>query len=91
MVKEGHLLAIFNSTHKVMKAETVLKAIGLPILLIPAPRQIQTDCGLAIRFNEDIHEQLFKLLEKELLLPAFITAYRQGSFVTIWTVDETTI
>lgn len=52
MVKEGDLVAIFHSIHRVMKAEKVLKQAGLSILLIPVPRQLTSDCGLAIRFAE---------------------------------------
>jgi hypothetical protein len=84
MVQEGHLLAVFNSGHRVMKAEGVLKARGLQVLLIPAPRQLKTDCGLALRFSEDAREQIMQALEREGLLPAFVSAYRGGLFVTTW-------
>ena len=50
MVREGDFVAIFHSIHRVMKAEKVLKQEGAPILLIPVPRQLTSDCGLAIRF-----------------------------------------
>ncbi len=50
MVKEGDLVAIFHSIHRVMKAEKLLKQAGKEILLIPVPRQLTSDCGLAIRF-----------------------------------------
>ncbi len=88
MVQEGHLLAVFNSAHRVMKAEGVLKALGLPVLLIPAPRQLQTDCGLALRFSEDAREKIMQALEQEGLLPAYVSEYRGGLFVTTW-VNET--
>lgn len=84
MVQEGHLLAVFNSGHRVMKAEGVLKALGLPVLLIPAPRQLQTDCGMALRFSEDVRVQIMEALEREALLPAFVSQYRGGQFVTAW-------
>ncbi len=67
-----------------MKAEGVLKALGLPVLLIPAPRQLQTDCGLALRFNDDDRERIMQALEREELLPAFVSAYRGGVYVTTW-------
>jgi hypothetical protein len=88
MVQEGHLLAVFNSGHRVMKAESLLKALGLPVLLIPAPRQLQTDCGLALRFTDDVRERIMQALEREELLPAFVSAYREGLYVTTW-VNET--
>jgi hypothetical protein len=51
MVKEGDVVAIFHSIHRVMKAETALKAKKIPMLLIPAPRALHADCGLAIRYS----------------------------------------
>jgi hypothetical protein len=50
MVNNGEYVAIFNSIHRVMKAEKTLKELRLPILLIPAPRALTSDCGLAIRY-----------------------------------------
>lgn len=54
MINEGDCIAIFNSIHRVMQAEKVLKAENLEILLIPVPRQLSSDCGLAIRFAEEL-------------------------------------
>ena len=88
MVQEGHLLAIFNSAHRVMKAESLLKLRGLPILLIPAPRQLQTDCGLAIRFLEEDRTGIMAVLKHEKLLPEFISRLEAGSFVTIWNLAD---
>ena len=52
MVNEGDYISVFNSIHRVMKAEQFLKEKRLPILLIPAPRSVSSDCGLAIRYTE---------------------------------------
>lgn len=90
MVQEGHLLAVFNSAHRVMKAESLLKARGLPILLIPAPRQLQTDCGLAIRFSEEDRPGIISALEQAELLPEFISRYQAEVFVPIWKLSEQT-
>jgi len=53
MVQERDLVLIFNSIHRVMKAERVLKDASASILLIPVPRQLSSDCGLAIRVPAD--------------------------------------
>lgn len=90
MVEEGHLLAVFNSAHRVMKAEGILKALGLPILLIPAPRKLLTDCGLAIRFSEETRSEVMAALEQAGLLPEFVTRFEHGAFVTIWKDTGTT-
>lgn len=88
MVQEGHLLAVFNSAHRVMQAESRLKSLGLPILLIPAPRQLQTDCGLAIRFGQEERPAVMEALERENLMPEFIARYGAEGFVTVWNRDD---
>lgn len=88
MVREGNLLAVFNSTHRVMKAEYLLKELHLPMLLIPAPRQLQTDCGLAIRFEEQHREAIMEALESAAALPEFIAQLQAGTYVTIWSLND---
>ena len=83
VVSEGQYLAVFNSTHRVLKAEEVLKSKGLPILLIPAPRAIQADCGLAIRFDKEQYATVMNLLTDQNLLPAFLCQLQDGSYVTL--------
>ncbi|MEI7817656.1 MAG: DUF3343 domain-containing protein [Desulfuromonadales bacterium] len=85
MIQNGQLLAVFNSAHRVMKAENILKKSGLAILLIPAPRALSTDCGLAIRFSSELYDSVFQTLTSERLLPASI--YRKDSnshYEPIW-------
>ena len=60
-----------------MKAEKVLKGRQLGILLIPVPRALQSDCGLAIRYGADIRESVEGSLADEGLLPAE-TYVKQG-------------
>jgi len=76
MVKTGDLVAIFHSIHRVMKAEKVLKAARIEILLIPVPRQLTSDCGLAIRFAPAEKDKLWSVLAAEQLLPAEL--YQRG-------------
>jgi len=45
---------VFHSIHDVMKAEKTLKSSNIPIDIIPVPKQISSDCGMAISF-EDRH------------------------------------
>jgi class 3 adenylate cyclase len=51
VVCEGDCVAIFHSIHRVMKAEKVLQGQPLDIALIPVPRQLSAECGMAIRFS----------------------------------------
>ena len=54
MVKDGDYVAIFNSVHRVMEAEKLLKEKRLAVLLIPAPRALAADCGLALRYAQGL-------------------------------------
>jgi hypothetical protein len=81
MVQDGDYLAVFNSAHRVMKAESILKARGLSILLIPAPRQLMTDCGLALRISPSIREEVLRILAEEQLLPAFVNRFSNGRYL----------
>jgi hypothetical protein len=69
MVNDGDYVAIFNSVHRVMKAEKILKGAQLPILLIPAPRALSSDCGLAIRYAAAERDRIETLLAGADLLP----------------------
>lgn len=81
MIQEGDYLAVFNSAHRVMKAESILKSRGLSILLIPAPRQLMTDCGLALRIGSDIKSLVMQILEEEQLMPAFVNRFSNGRYL----------
>jgi hypothetical protein len=89
MIQIGTLLAVFNSAHRVMKAEYLLKGCGLAILLIPAPRALSTDCGLAIRYESDLQDCVLQTLTAEDTLPTII--YRKVSdsqYDVIWNGDN---
>ena len=68
-----------------MKAEQVLKREGLAIMLIPAPRSLSTDCGLAIRYSGELFDTVLNHLESEGIMPSAI--YLKNSemlFETVW-------
>jgi len=64
-----------------MKAEKILKGAGVSILLIPAPRQISSDCGLALRYTLEDADQVKDLLLDQGLPPTEVYQYRMGKFV----------
>ena len=53
---------IFNSVHRVMKAERILKKSGAKFALLPVPRQLSSDCGLSIRYTDNDYEAVKDLL-----------------------------
>jgi hypothetical protein len=83
IVVEGQYLAVFNSTHRVLKAEALLKARKNQFMLIPAPRAIQADCGLALRFDPDQYDTIMYTLSEQNLLPAFLCQLINGTYTTI--------
>jgi len=81
MVKDGDLVAIFNSIHRVMKAEKVLKERRLPILLIPAPRTLKSDCGLALSYSSADMQAVECALAEEELMPEEVFVKMREDYV----------
>lgn len=81
MVRENDFIAVFHSIHRVMKVEKILKSAGFNILLIPAPRQISSDCGLALRYAPEDAESLLELLANKGISPAEIYQYQGAKFI----------
>ncbi|HEY6006939.1 MAG TPA: DUF3343 domain-containing protein [Geobacteraceae bacterium] len=69
MVNDGDYVAIFNSIHRVLKAEKLLKGARLAMLLIPVPRSLSSDCGLAIRYAAADRAVVEETLAAAQLLP----------------------
>lgn len=61
---ERDAVLIFHGIHRVMKAEKALKAAGLDVRLMPVPRQLSSDCGLAIAFRARDREVVDALLDE---------------------------
>ena len=53
---------IFESVHRVMKAEKLLKGKGIKLDLIPVPREISSDCGVAIELSADLEAEALLIL-----------------------------
>ena len=83
MVSDGECVAIFHSIHRVMKAEKILKAAKLAVLLIPVPRQLSSDCGLAIRFPVTLRPQVELALSEAGLDVAEFWHKQDGAFLQL--------
>ncbi len=57
-------VVLFNTTSSAMQAEAVLSRAGMAVKMIPTPRELSSDCGLALRFAWAAAEDVKKLLEK---------------------------
>jgi hypothetical protein len=53
-----YYVILFKSVSYALKAEKILKAEGIPHKLIPVPREISSDCGVCLRFEENFQDQI---------------------------------
>jgi hypothetical protein len=83
MVKENDFVAIFHSIHKVLKAEKILKSAKVDFLLIPVPRQLTADCGLALRFSPEVKDELLALLAEENLVPVELHQRKADAYLAV--------
>ncbi len=63
----GLLLLTFVGIHDVIKAERLLLALGLPCDLVPTPRALSSDCGMAIECPPSQQTRLENLRERGVL------------------------
>ncbi len=54
----SYYVILFKSVSYALKAEKILKASGLPHKLIPVPKEISSDCGICLRFEQELRESI---------------------------------
>jgi hypothetical protein len=81
MVKDQEYVAIFHSIHRVLRAEQLLKRAGVAFLLIPVPRKLTSDCGLALRIAPEHLAAVFVVLTEASLLPPELYQLLGGEYV----------
>ena len=63
---QKNYLITFPSTHYALKAEANLKRNGFKVNLIPIPRDISSDCGIALTLQcLDLQENVRNILKRE--------------------------
>ena len=72
------LILVFRGTHQVLSAEKRLKGGRVPVRLIPAPRRLTSDCGLAIRIPLGQRDRAREILSQARLLPVSAHLPREG-------------
>ena len=63
----AYRVVLFHSTAHALRAETVLQRVGLRVKMIPTPRQLSSDCGLALRFEPADEERLVSILAENMV------------------------
>ena len=71
----AELVLVFASTTEVLNAEDRLEAEGFDFSLIPVPKEINPNCGLALSFSEKIAPGINRALAGAGLAP--LAAYRR--------------
>lgn len=46
-----HGIVLFHTTTAALRAEKILQKGGLTVKLVPTPRELSSDCGIALRFS----------------------------------------
>ncbi|WP_352418770.1 DUF3343 domain-containing protein [Proteiniborus sp.] len=64
MKEEVYYVIAFDSTHYAIQGEKVLRDKDIDIKVIPTPREITASCGLSIRFNPELFEQIKNILKE---------------------------
>jgi len=52
-----YFILIFESTHHVLKAEKLLTGMGIKFDSLPIPKEISSDCGIAIRIDPALFDE----------------------------------
>ena len=68
----------FESVHYVMRAEKLLKQNGYEVRLIPVPRKISSDCGMALKLFCDDVQEVKGFLEENRARPESFHEWKNG-------------
>jgi len=60
-----YYVMLFKAVSYALKAEKILKAEGLPHKLIPVPRQVSSDCGVCLRFESALQDDIRAALDRQ--------------------------
>ncbi len=76
----GRIILVFASNTMVLNAEDWLDEAGLPFELIPVPKEVNPNCGLAISFKEEDGPMIMAALSRAGLKPETVYRRTQGDF-----------
>ncbi|HSW38561.1 MAG TPA: DUF3343 domain-containing protein [Acidobacteriota bacterium] len=71
-------IVLFHTSSSAIRAEKILVNRGLPVKLIPTPREFSSDCGVALRFDWQEETRVRELLESSKVETASIRAMDPG-------------
>ena len=56
--RPSYSVMLFKAVSYVLKAEKILKAEGIPHKIIPVPKYISSDCGVCVRFEPAVQNEI---------------------------------
>jgi len=59
---ETYRIIVFKSTYLTFKAERALKKAGIPHKVVTKPRDVSSDCGLAVRVDAGDESKVLTIL-----------------------------
>jgi Putative Se/S carrier protein-like len=72
------LISFFGSYHA-LRAESMLKREGFVVRLIPGPKELSPNCGVALRFQYDERDRAAAILERNRVQFEALHVYRPRS------------
>lgn len=69
---ELQAVVVFDTTSAAIKADKAVRRSGLDAKLIPTPRHLSSDCGLALRFLRSDKDRMGTVLSEAGIEPAGI-------------------
>ncbi|MDR2352666.1 MAG: DUF3343 domain-containing protein [Deltaproteobacteria bacterium] len=69
MALQGEIILVFASNTRILAAEELLETKELPFILIPVPKEVNPNCGLAISFAEQNLQEFLQVLDEADLWP----------------------
>ncbi|MBM4444348.1 MAG: DUF3343 domain-containing protein [Chloroflexi bacterium] len=65
MERAQHGVVLFYSMSHALWAEKLFKGTGIPVKLIPVPRQLSSDCGICLRFDQPDEPRVRDILDRK--------------------------
>ncbi len=76
MADELDGLLTFFASHHAIRADKTLRRAGLEALLIPGPKQLSPNCGVAVRFEYAREQEVLAVLEEKRVQVDEVHQYR---------------
>ncbi len=73
-------ILIFPSIHHVLRAEKILKRSGQEFDLVPVPKEVNPDCGMAVETAPENAELVGAVLAQAGLIPEAVYLRQGGEF-----------